>query len=105
MVFVHELALNDDRRPLHDILIIHTSSGAKFVFDPTGYQFGFGDYLHEWRQYKRDWVDEDSKRELVPRDEISEFNKETNNKYRLMQAARLEEIDKVKEEIDMVNQV
>ncbi|KAJ4362914.1 hypothetical protein N0V83_010031 [Neocucurbitaria cava] len=102
IVFVREAAMYNETRYLHDILIIHTSSGAKFVFDPTGYQFGFGDYLHEWGQYKRECVDGNLWRECMPRGWIKAFNAETSAEYRLMQAARLEEIDKVKKQSSKV---
>jgi len=55
-IFVHEKDLGKEGRYAHDILILHARGGAKFVFDPTGYQFGFGDYMHEWKDYKAKFV-------------------------------------------------
>jgi hypothetical protein len=56
MAFIPEEQLEHTRTYGHDILILHTSSGRAFVFDPSGYQFGFGDYLHRWSVYARDFV-------------------------------------------------
>jgi hypothetical protein len=52
-VFFRECELGNESRYLHDIIIIHARSGARFVFDPTGYQFGFDDWLFRWEDYRR----------------------------------------------------
>lgn len=103
IVFVSEHELGNETRYMHDILIIHCTNGLKFVFDPTGYQFGFGDYLHEWRKYRAKFVDRKAEarrrwlrvaRPLLPLYEISSYNEGNDDNSRLMQQARVEEIGK-----------
>jgi hypothetical protein len=33
-------------------MIIHVWNSEIFVFDPTGYRFGFGDYVFRWEEYQ-----------------------------------------------------
>ncbi|CAO2652711.1 Nn.00g021220.m01.CDS01 [Neocucurbitaria sp. VM-36] len=100
-VFVPEEDVGNESRLVHDILIIHTMDGREFVFDPTGYQFGFGDYLHEWEEYKRLFVDADLEarrkdmgipRSRFPSHETDLYTRCDSNGSRRMQQARLEEI-------------
>ncbi|KAF1843245.1 uncharacterized protein K460DRAFT_407611 [Cucurbitaria berberidis CBS 394.84] len=59
IVFFWENKIGDETRYLHDIIIIVASNGARFVFDPTGYQFGFGGYVHKWETYKKQFIDKE----------------------------------------------
>ncbi|KAH7121285.1 hypothetical protein B0J11DRAFT_508314 [Dendryphion nanum] len=51
--------LNDNRsQKFHDYFVLTSVCGAKFVFDPTGFQFGFPDFFYTWEEYEeryRDW--------------------------------------------------
>ncbi|PVI05501.1 hypothetical protein DM02DRAFT_650515 [Periconia macrospinosa] len=40
----------------HDIFVIRAKNGSSFVFDPTGYQFGFNNYLWTYDEYKSRFV-------------------------------------------------
>lgn len=60
----------------HDFFVLTAWNGSRFVFDPTGYQFGFEKYLYTYEEYEAECLDPKDTPEFP--NSYSEFNEARN---------------------------
>jgi hypothetical protein len=65
-----------EQTPTHDFIRIKTSSGALYVLDLAGWQFGFEGWFYDWDDYVRDCLANPDTQPLKPEEQSAEFLRE-----------------------------